>query len=281
MGAYANPLSTTPGSTDTSTWSPFGNTGGGSSNQYFGAMPGMANPGQSTATSTSSTTSSNPYSAQPTYPVQSGSLGTPSSSNLGHGIIATGLQYPGLSSEWASYLQSQIGQSVGEQANPLMQQLMQFYQTGQGGGPGMQSLATIANQGVSALPEWQSMVAAMQPNIQQNQAQLQEQFAGMGDLAGSPFGTAMSNYMSQTALGENSLLAQLQQQNIGTQVGAAEYLQTGAQDMSQQAQQLANINLPQNNPMNQDLQQMSTMSPATTTTPTSAQSALAWLSSFI
>jgi hypothetical protein len=274
MGAYANPLNTTPGNNSTSTWSPFGNNNGGSSNQYFGAMPAFANPGQSSTSSTSS-------SGSGTYPVQTGSLGSPNSKNLGHGIIQTGLQYPGLSSEWGTYLQSQIGQSVNEQANPLMQQLSQFYQTGQGGGPGMQSLATIANQGISALPEWQSMIAAMQPNIQQNEAQMKEQFAGMGDLAGSPFGTAMSNYASQTALGENSLLAQLQQQNIGTQVGAAEYLQTGAQDMSNQLQQLATINMPQNNPMNQMTQQMSSMYAPTTNTPTSAQSALSWLSSFI
>ena len=66
--------------------------------------------------------------------------------------------------------------------------------------PGMSNLLNIANNGVSALPEWQSMVAAMGQNTAQNQANLQEQFAGMGDLAGSPFGTAMSNYMQQTNL---------------------------------------------------------------------------------
>jgi hypothetical protein len=223
-----------------------------------------------------------------------------SSGNLGHGIIATGLQYPGLSQDFANYLFSQIGQGMtpfnlatqlpsggmtmpGQLTaglNPILQQLMQFYQGGQSNMPGANTLSTIANQGISALPEWQSMVAAMQPNIQQNEAQMREQFAGMGGLAGSPFGTALSNYQSQTALGQNALLGQLQQQNIlQGQIPVAEFLQSGAsqfgsglQALDQQAiqnmyQEFMRVQ-PQNNPMMPYIAGMSMMYPPTTKTPT-------------
>lgn len=233
----------------------------------------------------------------------------PGSENLGHGIIATGLQYPGLSQDMANYLMSQVGAGVapynlstmlptgGQTApgqltaglNPLMQQMMNFFQTGQGGSmPGMSQLANIANNGISALPEWQSMIAAQQQNIGQNQADLAEQYGSMGNLAGSGFGNAMSNYMAQTTTGQNALLGQLQQQNIlQGQLPAIENLFSGSQQfggalqsLDQQAiqNQLQQFlqSQPQFNPMIGDIMGMSTLFPPTNKTPTTSQMAMDW-----
>lgn len=228
-------------------------------------------------------------------------LGTPGhSSNLGHGIIATGLQYPGLSENFANYLMSQIGAGMmpfdlstmlptggmsqpgqltaGE--NPLLQQLQNFFMGGSTNIPGLSTMGTIASQGISALPEWQSMIKAQQQNIQQNQANLAEQFGSMGNLAGSPFGTAMSNYMSQTTADQNALLGQLQQQNIlqgqipliEQMFGGAQQMAGGLQALDQQAiqnqyQEFQRVQ-PQNNPMLQYIMGLSTLYPPTTKTAT-------------
>jgi hypothetical protein len=325
MAAFANPLNINPGGSggNQSGWQGmFGNSGNwsmfnnnmpmpsGNSNQFFNMMPGMANPGQAPAPG------NNPYQVQPYG--QSQSTNAPNnrpnagpSTNEGHGIIATGLQFPGLATNWANYLQSQIGQGMtpfdlstvlptgGSTApgqltaglNPLMQQLMQFFQGGQSNAPGMNSLATIANQGISALPEWQSMIGAQQQNIQQNEANLKEQFAGTGNIAGSGFGNAISNYSTQTAANQNALLGQLQQQNIlQGQIPVAEMLQQQGQNFAGGLQQLdqSAINAmyqefqriaPQNNPMNQFMNQLASLYPPTTRTPTSAESVMSWLSS--
>lgn len=172
--------------------------------------------------------------------------------NQGSGVATEPLQYSSLAGNWSNFLQSQVGQGTG--ANPLLQQMLSFYSGGQATTPGAQTLSTIANQGISALPEWQSMVNAQQQNIQQNQAQLREQFASMGDLAGSPFGTAMSNYMQGTTANQNALLGQLQQTNIlQGQIPAAEQLTSQANQMAQFGQSL----LPAYNPLNQYSQQLS------------------------
>jgi hypothetical protein len=224
--------------------------------------------------------------------------------DLGHGIEATGLQYPGLSADMAAWLTSQMGQGLsafggitqlptgGQTApgqlsagmNPLLAQLAQFFQTGQGGSmPGMSTLADIANNGVSALPEWQSMVAAMGQNTAQNEAQLKEQFAGMGDLAGSPFATGISNYLQQTNLDQNALLGQLQQSNIqniqmpainelfqGSQAMAGG-LQTMDQEAINRMYQQFQLDQPQNNPLLQDMMGMATLYPPTNKTPSAAE----------
>lgn len=315
MSAYPNP---TPSSNLRSYYSPTGPGSGGTSdlmpvsgggfgsNQYFNNIPTFANPGQAPSPTTNG---QQPASGNPYLSPQEGSGGFnqggygshDSATNIGHGIMATNLQYPGLSASMADYLGSQMGQGVspfnlstmmptGGQTqpgqltagmNPLLQQLMSFFQTGQGGGmPGMSNLANIANNGVSALPEWQSMIAAQQQNIGQNQAQLKEQFAGMGDLAGSPFGNAMSNYMQQTTLDQNSLLGQLQQSNIqNIQMPAINELFSGSQQMASGLQNLDQsaidkmyqqyqTDAPQNNPLLQYQMGMSTLYPPTQKTPT-------------
>lgn len=259
----------------------------------------------------------NPYSNNP-YQVPAGGSGyftgpgasSPShpwpdqkdySRDIGHGIVATGLQYPDLSQNFMNYLMSQIGQGMqpfnlgtplpsggasqpGQLSagmNPLLTQLAQFFQTGQGGGaPGLNTLSTIANNGISALPEWQSMIDAQQQNIHQNEANLKEQFGAMGNLAGSPFGTAMSNFEQQTTKDQNALLGQLQQTNIlqgqipvaqgllagGTQMaGGLQSLDQSAIDrMLQEFQRVS----PQNNPMNQYIGAFGSLYPPTTKTPT-------------
>ena len=154
---------------------------------------------------------------------------------------------PGLTENWSQYLGSQVGQGVtpfnlatplstgGETMpgqvnaplNPILQQLQQYFQTGKSSNAGINALNEQA-QGMSAVPEWQSAIAAQQQNIQQNQANLKEQFAGMGGLAGSEYGQAMQNYMQGTTANQNALLAQMQQQNEQIQQGAATTL-TGLQ----------------------------------------------------
>lgn len=133
--------------------------------------------------------------------------------------------------------------------NPLMQQLMKFFQTGQGGGmPGADSLSEMAKTGdpISALPEWQAMVDAQQRQIKQNAANLKEQFGFAGNLSSTPMGNAMGDFYSQTSKDQNALLAQLQQAAMeaaqGRKLGASEYLSgaeqgfgAGLQGLDQQA----------------------------------------------
>lgn len=171
---------------------------------------------------------------------------------------------PNFTYDMTNYLGSNIGQGVSPfslptalpfggttapgqlnaPADPTLTGLENFYQGGQSSMPGANTLATIANQGISALPEWQAMVQAMGQNTSQNQANLAEQFGSMGNLAGSPFGTAMSNYMQGVNANQNSLLGQLQQQNIlQGQIPTAEGLLSGGQQFGQYAQGLAQQNI--------------------------------------
>lgn len=302
MGGYYNPTGTampaqggffnnnqpTTGTTN------FGsvNTGGtAGSNQYFNGIPGMSTPGN---------TSISGYSND--NALQTGYKGA--SSNLGGGLSVIRPQYPGLGLDFANMLNSQIGQGLpqfdmstllptgGSTApgqltagmNPLLAQLNQFFQTGQGGNmPGMNTLSTIANQGVSALPEWQAMIAAQQQNIGMNQADLAAQFAGTGNIAGSGFGTAMSQFQQGTTANQNSLLGQLQQSNIqniqmpainelfqGSQATAGA-LQTLDQNAIDNLYKQFQTDLPQNNPLLQYMSQYGSLYPPTATSETGTQ----------
>lgn len=304
MGAYANPM---------------GTIGDAPSNQYFKNIPGFANPGQSHysgASATKTAPASNPYQvpsvqSNPIFRM-SGAASDPTSSNLGHGIIATNPEFPGLSQDVASYLNSQIGMGLSPYnlgvplpgggssqrgqltagLNPVLAQLLSFFTGGTGGHniPGLSALASIAQNGVNAVPAWQQMVQAQQQDISQNEANLREQFGSMGDLAGSPFGTAMSNYMEQTTKDQNSLLGQLQLQGIlQGQLPAASDLYQGAtqfgsglQALNQQAIQNQYQEFlrtqPQNNPMWPIIASLATFTPPTTKTPTAFQSATSFIS---
>ena len=233
-----------------------GGSGGspsGGSNQFFPSMPSLptAHPGgQQTGQSSQA---GSPWN----FNWQAPGGGYVGPIKAGSGIYGEQPINPSLTGTWDQFLKSQIGQGV--QANPLLQQLLSFFGGGQSSLPGAGILSTIANQGISALPEWQSMIAAQQRNIGENQANLKEQFAFGGGLAGSPFGTAMSDYMSQTSKDQNALLGQLQQQNIlQGQIPVAQGLMQGAQGLGMYGQSL----LPQNNPLNQLIaQQADTFQP--------------------
>jgi hypothetical protein len=80
--------------------------------------------------------------------------------------------------------------------NPLEESLNKFY-AGQGGGPDS-----------FILPMWESQLAAMQQPIQQNLANMREQFASQGALGSSEFGNAIQNYMTQTTLQQQALLGE-------------------------------------------------------------------------
>jgi hypothetical protein len=291
--------------------------GGAGSNQYFGSSYGTM-PGNTAAPSGgggyyNDQSPSAPMTFNPYQAPQQGNSATydtnPTNNSLlarklGSGVIATPQQYPWLGNDFATYLASQIGQGVqpfnlstvlptggmtqpgqlSAPLNPLLQQLQQFFQTGVGSGmPGADALGTIASQGISALPEWQSMIAAQQQNIGQNEAQLREQFAGLGDLAGSPFGTAESNFRQQTTLDQNALLAQLQQQNIlQGQIPVAQFLNQGATQMAgglqnlnqqaiQQYLQQFQLDQPQNNPMNTFIANYGALFPPTNQRPSTWQ----------
>jgi hypothetical protein len=135
---------------------------------------------------------------------------------LGGGAYTGGPLDPQLTSALFNYLQGQVGQGVtpfnlsaslpsgGTTApgtltapmNPLMQALNQFY-AGQGGGPNS-----------FILPMWQSQMAAMQQPIQENLANLKEQFGAQGALGSSEMAKAMQDYLTQTTLQQQSLLGQ-------------------------------------------------------------------------
>lgn len=304
MGAFPNPVAGRSnvaggyfGDNVSPTYAPV------SSNQYFTGMPSMGNPGQSPFYNGGAPQPQNPYQAPPqgstsfqTDPATAKSHQT----DIGSGLHATNLQYPGMSQDFTNYLQSQLGMGLSPYSgstplptggttqpgqltaglNPLLQSLMQFFQGGRTAAPGANTLSDIANNGISALPEWQAMIAAQGQNIAQNQANMKEQFGSMGNLAGSPFATAESNYMSQTSLDQNALLGQLQQTNIlQGQIPVAQGLMSGATAMASGLQNLDQASIdayvkqfqtdqPQNNPLMQDMMGMATLYPPTTRTPT-------------
>lgn len=81
--------------------------------------------------------------------------------------------------------------------NPILQSLQQFYQTGTGGPlPGV-------------LPMWQSEIQAMNIPIQQQLANIKEQFGARGALGSSELGSALETYGAQTAADQEALLGQL------------------------------------------------------------------------
>lgn len=218
---------------------------------------------------------------------------------LPNGATASSTLYPGYTNEYYNWLAQQVGSGVQPfnlstllpstgtattpgQVNapltPLLQQLQQFYSTGTGGPAGSAGLLQTAQTGnpTDVGPTWDAIVKAQQQNISQNEAQIREQFASLGNLNGSPFGTALTNFGEQTTLDQNSLLAQMQQQAseaaAGRQMSAqttlnqgATGLGTGLQTLDQNAIQnlIAQFQnaAPQNNPL---LKYLSDASTATT-----------------
>ena len=190
---------------------------------------------------------------------------TPITFNRGNTSI-TSTQDPALTSALGNYLQSQVGQGVapfdlsallpssGQATTPgtltapedqMLQQLQQAYQTGNFSSiPGMNTLSQISQTGdpIDQTPAWQAMVNSMQNNIQQNQAQLKEQMNVGGNLVGSPYGTAMSNYQAQTASTENAQLVSAQtsamQQAVQNQLTAGTTMEQVGNQLSTYLQSL-------------------------------------------
>jgi hypothetical protein len=165
---------------------------------------------------------------------------------------------PNLTSNFFNYLNSQVGQglpgfnqsvmmpSTGQMTqpgtltaplNPIMQQLEQFFQTGQGGPM------------TGVLPMFNSQIAAMQQPIQQNMANIREQFASQGSLGSSEMGTALSNYMQGTNATEQSMLQQDTMQALPLEMQFGGGLQSLDQSAIQNALAQFQMDLPQNNPL--------------------------------
>lgn len=175
-----------------------GGMGGGGSNQWMQNYP---------------TLPSNPYNYnygnQPTGGYFAGMPG--GKSDMGGNVFTAPTFSPSFTGDYYSLLSSLLNPSQGLQGD-----FLSFLSGGQSSIPGASQLGQMAQTGdpFNASPEWQAMIAAQQQNIQQNQANLKEQFGFAGDLSSSPFGTAMSNYEQQTTLDQNALLAQLMQSSF-------------------------------------------------------------------
>jgi len=254
---------------------------GGGQNQYMGypamtsssysSPPGVVPPGGGAFPSP---TGYQGYGSQTGY--QTGSRLNPSNLGGGPGAVATNTKLSGheagvpsldplFTQAMDAYLRSQLGQgaspfnlsaflpstggattpgSVAAPLTPELQQLAQFLQTGQGGGAGAQTLEQMSQTGmpIDQTPAWQAMIASEQHNIGESANQLREQFAGMGNLASSPFGTAISDFYTQTALGQNAQLTQAtaaaQEAARGRQTGASEFLTSESGQLGQYLQGL-------------------------------------------
>jgi hypothetical protein len=160
---------------------------------------------------------------------------------------------------------------------PQQQQLMAYFQSQLKNPQGLNNLQQMSNTGdpTDVGPAWQAMLKAQQQNISKNAAGIKEQFAFDGSLGGTSFGQSMGDFYSQTAADQNSLLAQMQMQSseaaAGRKLSATDTLYgslpagvSGAEAFNQYAQWLNqnSINayynqfqtdLPQNNPLNQEM----------------------------
>lgn len=247
----------------------------GGSNQFFSSFPTMPSPSMTTPNNLPNNpgvvppfNSSNPGSPQPLQ--FTGPPGASGQTGIGKGLFAQNPLDPSLTSQLFQFLQSQIGQGVspfslstllpssGQATTPgqlnapltaLLQQMQSAF------GPGGQ-IGTMATQGLSAVPQWQTMVDAMQRQIAEGASNVREQFNVEGNLAGSPFGTAMVDYQTQSNKDLNSLLASLQQQNFSQQLqagnevqGAGQFLQGLDQQSIQNVLQEFIRTSPQNNPL--------------------------------
>lgn len=179
---------------------------------------------------------------------------------LGHGFFNEQPISPQLQNNFGNYLMQNLGKgatpfdlsalfpssgqagSQGQLSAPLTQLLTQLQglfsgqiSPSQGGpmGGAFGTLSNVAQNGISAVPTWQSMVDAMQRQIGQGANNLREQFASMGALAGSPFGQAMTDYQTQSNKDLNSQLAQLQYQGIQDQLAAASGLMSSSDSLGQ------------------------------------------------
>lgn len=165
---------------------------------------------------------------------------------------------PGLTNSFTNFLQSQVGQGVtpfnlsaplptggstlpGQLSpglDPISQALESFYSGGSSSIPGSSQLSQMAQTGdpISALPEWNAMVQAMQQQIGTGAANVKEMEAGTGNIAGSGGALASSQYQEQTSKDLNAQLVTAQTTALenakNRQLGAGEFLQQGASQLA-------------------------------------------------
>lgn len=219
------------------------------SNQFMSSMPSMpASNAPGVVPPSGSTVPSSDYPAN--YGLN----------YLGHGFFSEQPISPQLQNNFGNFLMQRLGKGAtpfdlsallpssgqatgqGQMSAPLTQLLTQLQglfsgqlnpsQAGPMGGA-FGTLSNVAQHGISAVPTWQTMVDAMQRQIGQGANNLREQFASMGALAGSPFGTAMSDYQTQSNKDLNSQLAQMQYQGIQDQLAAASGLTSSGNELGQ------------------------------------------------
>ena len=230
---------------------PFGGSGGGGagggtqSNQYFSTLPPAPTVSPGIVPPAASTAQTSPAGLD----------------TWGHTGWIERPQSTGFTGNWLDWLNQQMGQgatpfnlsstqpSTGgatqpgqltAELTPLLQMLQQFYQTGQADNvPGLDTIAEMSKTGmpVDQTVQWKAMVDAMQRQIGQGAEGMREQFAFSGNLASSPFGQAMTDYYGQTEKDLNAQLMQGQTQALeaarGRQLGAGEFLTTGAGNLAQ------------------------------------------------
>jgi hypothetical protein len=165
-----------------------------------------------------------PPSGGPTPPFPGANANPGDLTSTGIGARLPGNQYqartidPSFTSQLDAWLRSQMGQgatpfnlsailpSTGEATapgtltapdNPILKSLEEFYTKGTGGPlPGV-------------LPMWQSAMKSMEIPIQQQLANIKEQFGARGALGSTEMAQAMETFGAQTAADQESLLGQL------------------------------------------------------------------------
>lgn len=216
--------------------------------------------------------------------------------NMLSGQVGQGLPGFNQSTQLVSSGQATAPGSVNAPLNTTDQALQQFLAGGQTNTPGANQLTQMAQTGdpINQTPAWQAMVASEQQNTDQNANNLREQFASAGDLNSSPFGTAMQQFYNQNTLNQNAQLTaattaegdaaagrqltagqgiQAEQGQFGTQ------MQTLDQNAINQMMKEFYVNLPQDNPLLQNISQAALTSPQVAgQTPTTAQNVQSFLS---
>lgn len=184
-----------------------GMEGYGGSNQHM-SYPALPNFGASTAAGASGAKGEGTFSGWGNKP---GQYFTTSPGGI-HDLGGSQFTAPTMDPAFTNQFYSMLSQLMGGQGAGLQGNFLNFLTGQPSSTPGSSQLGHMAETGnpISALPEWQSMLEAQQRNIGENQANLKEQFAFAGDLQSSPFGNAMTDFMSQTTKDQNALLGQLQ-----------------------------------------------------------------------
>ena len=258
-----------------------------SSNQYFSAMPGMSSPntpGIPTGQSSSFTPMTN--NSNRTTSV------TPVLKDEGQ-VYVGGTMNPQFTSDFYGWLQSQMGQGVspfnessvlassgqatqpGQLSAPLTQLLQQLQASFGSNASGSMGDMLATGAPVDQTPAWQAMKTEMGRTIQEQEANLKEQFNVGGGLVGSPYGTAAADYEAQTAKGMNTQLLTAQQQAL--EAARGRQLQAGALggSLGQMLQGLDQSSIdrlyqefirtsPQYNPLIGNMQAMASLMPSIT-----------------